>query len=221
METRSHFHAELDALKGRVSQLAALVDQARQKAMAAYFRQDMDAAQQVVEGDGPINDQTCAIEEDCLKLLALEQPVALDLRRIVGASRAVINLERLADEAVTIAEGSLAGPGLAGPLDGALEALAEHVGRMCLQTVIAFDADDLTAAMGVCRLNEQARGLAEEAMRRITDGLSQCQASPESSVRAILATRSLERMGAHAANVAETVVFVLKGATLSLQCQPH
>lgn len=221
MITRSHFHAALEALKVRVSHLAVQVDQARQTAMAAYLQQDMDAAQQVVEGDADINGQTCAIEEDCLKLLALEQPVALDLRRIVGASRAVINLERLADEAVTIAEGVLSGAGLPGPLDGPLEALAAQVGRLCSRVLTAFDADDVTAAMEVCRGNERARDLAEAAMRHITDVLARCQASPEATVRAILTARCLERMGAYAANVAETVVFVLKGATLSQRCQPH
>jgi phosphate transport system protein len=221
METRSHFHAELDALKERVSRLATLVEQSRQDATAAYFEQNMEAAQRVVGGDAAINDQTCVIEEDCLKLLALEQPVALDLRRIVGYSRAVINLERLADEAVTISEGVLTGAGLPGSLDGALKALADQVGRMYARTMAAFADDDLVAAMDVCRLNDQARTLAEAAMRHITDVLAKSQASPEATVRGILAARSLERMGAHAANVAETVVFVLEGATRSQQCQPR
>lgn len=221
METRSHFHAELDALKDRVSHLAALVEQSRREAMAAYFDQDMEAAQRVVEGDVAINDRTCGIEEDCLKLLALEQPVALDLRRIVGYSRAVINLERLGDEVVTVAEGALVGGGLPGAPDSALRALADHVGRMCARTMAAFDEDDVAAAMDVCRQNGQARELAEAAMRHITEVLDSRHASPEATVRAILAARSFERIGAHAANVAETVVFVLKGATLSQQCQPH
>lgn len=221
METRSHFHAELDALKDRVSQLAALVEESRREAMAAYFGQDMDAAQRVVEGDALINDRTCGIEEDCLKLLALEQPVALDLRRIVGYARAVINLERLADEAVTIAEGALSGAGLPGSLDGALKSLAEQVGRMYARTLTALAADDMAAAMEVCRDNEQARELAETAMRHLTEVVSRSETAPESSVRAILTARSLERIGAYAANVAETVVFVIQGATLSQKCQPH
>ena len=86
----------------------------------------MEAARQVVDGDGRINEQTCAIDEACLKLLALEQPVALDLRRIVGYARAVINFERLGDEAVTIAEAVLSGAGLPGSPDSALRTLAEH-----------------------------------------------------------------------------------------------
>jgi phosphate transport system protein len=221
METRSHFHAELEALKGRVSHLAALVDQARQEAMTAYFDQNMDAAQRVVEGDGTINEQTCDIDEDCLKLLALEQPVALDLRRIVGYARAVINLERLADEAVTIAEGALSGAGLHDPTDTSLKALADHVGHMFSSTRTALEADDVAAAMEVCRLNELASGLAEKAMRQVTDMLTRCQSSAEATVRAILTARSLERMGAHAANIAETVVFIIQGATLSQQCQAH
>jgi len=221
METRSHFHAELDTVKSRVAHLAALVETARRDAVAAYFEQDMDAAKRVLAGDGAINDQTCCIEEDCLKMLALEQPMALDLRRIVGYSRAVINLERLGDEAVAVAEGALAGGGRIGPPEAGLKVLAEHVGRMCVQTANAFNADDVEAAMDVCRCNKQARELAEAAMRHITGILSRQEASPEVTVRAILTARSLERIGAHAANVAETVVFVIKGATISQRCQPQ
>ena len=127
METRSHFHAELDALKGRVVALFSLVEASRQGALAAYLRQDLVVARQVIEADKAINQQTCDIDESCLRLLALEQPVALDLRRIVGYARAVINLERLADEAVKVAEGALTGAGLPGDCDRSLETLAEHV----------------------------------------------------------------------------------------------
>ena len=221
METRSHFHAELDALKDQVTALASLVERSRQDAMTAYFDQDMDLARRVVAGDKVINDQTCAIDEACLKLLALEQPVALDLRRIVGYARAVINFERLADEAVTVAEGALSGAGLPGPSDAALRALAEHVEAMSATTVAAFDGDDLDEAMTVCRHDEKARQLAVAAMRQVTDVLARGLASPEATVRAILAARSFERMAAHAANIAETVVFIVKGATLSQKCQPR
>lgn len=221
METRSHFHAELDALKDEVSHLATLVEAARQQAVAAYFDQNMEAARRVVDGDGRINEQTCAIDEACLKLLALEQPVALDLRRIVGYARAVINFERLGDEAVTIAEGALSGAGLSGAADASLRALADHVASMTATTAAAFDADDALQAVDVCRQDTKARELAVAALRRITDTLAQCQASPEATVQAILAARSLERMAAHAANIAETVVFILEGATMSQKCQPR
>lgn len=220
METRSHFHAELDALKGRVTHLAAMVQQASQDAVTAYFDQDKTVAANVTNGERTINEQACDIDEACLKLLALEQPVALDLRRIVGYSRAVINMERLGDESVNIADGVLAGTGLPGPSDTALRTLAEHVVRMCAATTAAFEADDVPQAMAVCRLDETARELAEAAMHHITDELSQSLASPEATVGAILAARSFERMAAHAANIAETVVFVIKGTALSKQCQP-
>jgi len=220
METRSHFHAELDALKGRVTHLAALVRQAGQDAVTAYFKQDRDVARRVTDGERTVNEEACDIDEACLKLLALEQPVALDLRRIVGYSRAVINLERLGDESVNIVAGVLAGTGLPGPCDTALRNLGEHVVRMCTATVAAFEADDVPQAMAVCRLDETARELAEAAMRHITEELSRCLASPEATVGAILAARSFERMAAHAANIAETVVFIVKGTALSKQCQP-
>ncbi|EHJ46666.1 phosphate uptake regulator, PhoU [Solidesulfovibrio carbinoliphilus subsp. oakridgensis] len=221
METRSHFHAELDALKQRVIGLSERVEASRQGALAAYLRHDLDVARQVIEADKDINRETCDIDEACLRLLALEQPVALDLRRIVGYARMVINLERLADEAVSVAEGALTGVGLPGACDQALGDLAEHAGRMYNLAAHAFAADDLDGAMEVCRLDEKARELAVAAMRCITEALSQCQAAPEASVRAILAARSFERMGGHAANIGEILVFILRGVMLSQQCQPR
>jgi len=220
METRSHFHAELEALKGRVIQLFDHVEAARQGAVAAYLRHDLVVARQVIEGDRIINQQTCDIDEACLRLLALEQPVALDLRRIVGYARAVINLERLADEAVNIAEGALSGVGLPGDCDEMLEALATHAGRMYSRVSEAFAADDLDGAMEVCRLDETAREIAVSATRCITEALSHSQATPETSVRAILAVRSFERMAGHASNIAEVLVFIVKGVLLSQRCQP-
>ncbi|MHC1789576.1 phosphate signaling complex protein PhoU [Solidesulfovibrio sp.] len=221
METRSHFHAELDALKGRVIALCRLAETASQAAVAAWRSDDQAKARQVIEADRAINQQTCDIDDACLKLLALEQPVALDLRCIVGYARAVINLERLADEAVNIAEGVLAGPGLPGDCAGPLTALSEHVAGMYDRAVRAFVADDVDAAMDVCRLDEQARELVVSAMRCITEALSQCHAAPDAGVRAILACRSFERMAAHAANIAEILVFIVKGVSISQKCQPR
>ncbi|WP_300164907.1 phosphate signaling complex protein PhoU [Solidesulfovibrio sp.] len=221
MEPRSHFHAELEALKARVVALFQCVETSRQGAVAAYLQNDGAVARQIMEADKGINQQACDLDETCLRLLALEQPVALDLRRIVGYARASINLERLADEAVGVAESALNGPGLPGDCDKSLEALAAHTAHMFGLVTQAFVADDLNQAMEVCRLDEQARELATAAMRCITEALSQCHAQPEASVRAILAARCFERMGGYAANLAEVVVFILKGATLSQQCQPR
>ena len=221
METRSHFHAELEALKGRIIHLADLAETSRRGAVSAYLEHDLALARQVIEADRAINQETCDIDEACLRLLALEQPVALDLRRIVGYARAVINLERLADEAVNIAEGVLTGAGLPGDCDKSLETLATHVGRMYALASKAFIADDIDGAMEVCRLDEKARELVVDAMRCITGALANCQASPEDSVRAILAARSFERIAAHTSNLAEIIVFIVKGVVLSQKCQPR
>ncbi len=221
METRSHFHAELDALKGRVMELIQHVEASRQGAEEAYLRHDIEIARRVIEADRLINKQTCDIDEACLQMLALEQPMALDLRRIVGYARAVINLERLADEAVVVAEGALAGVGLPGDCDKILASLAEHAGRMFGLASRAFIDDSVEAALEVCRMDEKAREMAVTSMRCISESLSRCNAAPEDSVRAILAARCFERMGGYAANIAEVVVFILKGATLSQQCHPR
>lgn len=221
METRAHFHAELDALKGRVIALFEQVEMARQGATNAYLQHDVAAARTVIDGDKEINQKTCDIDEACLRLLALEQPVALDLRCIVGYARMVINLERLADEAVVVAEGALTGAGVPGESDKALEELAVHAAYMLSLSSRAFATDNTDDALEVCHIEERGRELVIAAMRAISEALSQCQAAPEASVRAILAARCFERMCGYAANLAETVVFILRGATLSQQCQPR
>ena len=221
METRAHFHAELDALKGRVIALAELVEAARKGAVAAYMKYDALEARRVIDGDREINKQTCDIDEACLRMLALEQPVALDLRRIVGYARMVINLERLADEAVVVAEGALSGVGLPGDCDVNLESLSSQAARMFALASGAFSKDSVDEALEVCHMEEKSREMLVTTMRCITEGLSNSHVAPEASVRAILAARCLERMCGYAANIAETVVFILKGATLSQQCQPR
>lgn len=221
METRSRFHAELEALKGNVVALFGLVETARRNAVSAYIQCDQAMAMQVVEADRDINQLTINIEESCLKLLALEQPVALDLRRIVGYSRVAINLERLADEAVKIAEGARTDARLPGYSDSALTELSRHAASMFALAAKAFAEDDVDAAFAVYRVDARARELAVAALRAITEALADCSATPEAGVRAILACRSFERMAGHAFNIAEAVVFIVKGVLFSQQCQPR
>ena len=208
-------------LKVDVLHMMHLAQDAVRKAVASLLDHNAALAREVIDADREINDYECRVDSESLKILALHHPVAKDLRFIVGSMRMLVNIERLGDEAVNIAEGALAGAGLPGECDCALMELSDHVAGMLALASRAFVEDDVDAAMDVCRLDERARELAVAAMRCITQALSQCQASPEDGVRAILACRSFERMAAHAANIAEILVFIVKGVVLSQKCQPR
>ena len=208
-------------LKVDVLHMMHLAQDAVQKAVASLLDHNAAQAREVIDADREINDYECRVDSESLKILALHHPVAKDLRFIVGFMRMLVNIERLGDEAVNIAEGALVGAGLPGDCDGALMELSDHVAGMLALASRAFVEDDVDAAMDVCRLDERARELAVAAMRCITEALSRCLAAPEDGVRAILACRSFERMAGHAANLGEILVFIVKGVILSQKCQPR
>ncbi|MGD8530580.1 MAG: PhoU domain-containing protein, partial [Syntrophobacterales bacterium] len=107
MEIRRRFSQELEDLKLEVLRMAALTENALNKSLQGLFERDSDMAEEVVEGDQEIDLLEVEIDRRCLRMLALDQPMARDLRFIIGCMRVCINLERIADQAVNIAERAL------------------------------------------------------------------------------------------------------------------
>src|SRR5688500_8746054 len=106
MEPR-HFEVELQALKNRLLGMGALVEERVHQAMQALMERRIDAAEQIVAGDSEVNDMQIEIDDRCLKLLALQNPMASDLRLITAAMKINADLERIGDQAVNIAENAV------------------------------------------------------------------------------------------------------------------
>ncbi|QLA17887.1 phosphate signaling complex protein PhoU [Desulfolutivibrio sulfoxidireducens] len=224
MDGRSHFHAELEIFTEKLLRMAALSRKAFGDAMRAFSGRDIALAKAVIDRDVEINRLECDLDEFCLRLLALEQPVALDLRRIVGGMRMIIDLERVGDEALHIAERAIFLAQLpAAPLPPHLDELAFRAEEMLDKALAAFQAGDADLAQEVCRMDADIGDLN---VRVIKDalGLAEVEScSPKSLERAIhevIAARSLERIGDKAANIAEATIFIVKGVSVKHHCRP-
>ncbi len=207
-----HLQRDLDYLQRDLIALAASVEEALHKAIRSLEERQPTLAYEVIDGDRFIDAEENLIEEECLKLLALHQPVAVDLRRITAALKINAELERMADLAEDIAERAIAltkSPPL--PMPDDLRRMTDLTTSMVRQSLDAFVNLDARLARSVCRLDDQV----DEFNRKIIDDLIRTmQSSPEMvepGLSFFSATRHLERIADHATNIAEDVVYLVEG----------
>lgn len=215
MEQRAHFSKKLEDLKVMVLRMAALSESAIHKAIRAYLENDADLAESVIVGDEVINDMEDEIDKFSLELLALDQPMAVDLRTIVGAQRITVNLERLGDEAVNLAHRAIflsTRPPM--PHNPKMEDLANTVKAMLSEALKAYVDDDVNLAGQVCRMDDKADDLTIAILRQMVSDMVAESRIVERGVHAIIGARHLERVGDLSTNVAETVVFVVEGTNI-------
>ena len=221
MEIRKRFSQEMDDLKLEVLRMAALTENALTKALRAFFERDSDMAEEVVGADEEIDLLEVDIDKRCLRLLALEQPMAKDLRFIIGSMRVCINLERIADQAVNIAERALylnQRPAL--PHQPLMEQLAVTSVDMFKKAVSSFNTGNTQQASEVCHMDDAADELNLKILRHFVDYMVAEVRAVERAVYSIIVSRCLERCGDHATNVAEAVVFIVEGVEIKHHCEP-
>ncbi|MBG0775126.1 MAG: phosphate signaling complex protein PhoU [Desulfovibrionaceae bacterium] len=215
----NHFQKEIEELRLKVLEMAAYTEKALVQANQAYAERDTDLAQQVIDNDYAINSLECDIDNLSLKLLALAQPVAQDLRIIVGIMRLIVNLERIGDEAVNIAERSLIlahRPPLS--YNPTLEELAKVSLEMLRNALTAFKDEDTDAAQRVCDMDARADELDVSVIKKLIDHMLKESPAIERSVHTILISRSLERIADLSTNIAECVIFIVKGVNIKHRC---
>jgi phosphate transport system protein len=214
------FHRELGALKDKLLELARLAQEAIDQSVAAFFTPDPDLANQVIKGDGAINRLEEFIDSECIRLIALYQPVAIDLRQLMAIDHIIEELERIGDSATNIAEEVLAlehrPPGKAHPQ---LKEMVQAVQEMVRQSLQAFLERDGQLARQVCK----ADNIVDEMDRDIiADLLQEMAAAPDTILEGqsqINVVRNLERVGDHATNIAEQVVYMVEGESIRHRCQ--
>ncbi|XXJ18212.1 phosphate signaling complex protein PhoU [Desulfovibrio caledoniensis] len=220
MEQRAHFSKKLEDLKVMVLRMAALSESAVHKAVRAYLENDADLAEEVIVGDEAINEMEDEIDNFSLELLALDQPMAVDLRTIVGAQRITVNLERLGDEAVNLAHRAIflsTRPPM--PHNPKMEDLANTVKKMLSEALKAYVDDDVSLAGQICRMDDKADDLTIAILRQMVSDMVAESRIVERGVHAIIGARHLERVGDLATNVAETVVFIVEGTSMKHNCR--
>ena len=208
MET--HFQKELQELKESLLKMAGFVEGAISDAVQSLVKRDSDLAQKTFEGEDKINDMELAIDDSCLKLLALRQPVAADLRFITSAMKIVTDLERMGDQAVNIAERAISlnqEPQLKPYID--IPRMAEIVQSMVKDVLDAFVNRNSALARSVCARDDIVDGLNDQVHREL---LTYMMSDPKTISRAVhlmIVSRCLERIADHATNVAEDVIFMV------------
>ncbi|MEZ7197087.1 phosphate signaling complex protein PhoU [Pseudodesulfovibrio karagichevae] len=220
MEQRAHFSKKLEDLKVMVLRMAALSESAVHKAIRAYLENDADLAEAVIVGDEAINEMEDEIDNFSLELLALDQPMAVDLRTIVGAQRITVNLERLGDEAVNLAHRAIflsTRPPM--PHNPKMEDLANTVKKMLSEALKAYIDDDVSLAGQICRMDDKADDLTIAILRQMVADMVAESRIVERGVHAIIGARHLERVGDLSTNVAETVVFIVEGTSMKHNCR--
>ncbi|WP_419785844.1 phosphate signaling complex protein PhoU [Pseudodesulfovibrio sp.] len=220
MEQRAHFSKKLEDLKVKVLRMAALSETAVHKAIKAFLENDADLAEEVIVGDSAINKMEDDLDNFSLELLALDQPMAVDLRTIIGGQRITVNLERLGDEAVNLAHRALflsTRPPL--PHNPRMESLASTARTMLSNAFKAYVDEDINLATQVCRMDDRADDLNIAILRQFVADMVTESRIVERGVHAIIAARHLERIADLATNVAESVVFIVEGTSMKHNCK--
>jgi phosphate transport system protein len=210
---RIKFQQNLDDLKERLLVMAGLVEQAIQRAIESYSTRDLSLCELVMRSEPAINRMEREIDQAALDLLAMEQPMAVDLRFIIAVIRINSDLERVGDQAVNIANrvqemGAFANVEL--PVDiPKLAHLAAAMVRKALQAFIEGDAD---FAQNVLLLDDQVDEMNADAFRSLSALIVQRPEMTPQALNALIISRNLERVGDHATNIAEDVIFWVRGA---------
>ena len=203
-----------------ILQMAALSERALEKSIRAILERDMQLADEVVEGDQAINMLEVNIDKQSLRLLALDQPMARDLRFIVGCMRIAVELERTGDQAVNIAQRAQflsSQPPL--PPNPALEQLGQIALDMFRTVIHAFVNENSEEAMEVCQMDDEADDMNVRVLKDLLEYMVQELPAVERSVQTIIAARCLERVADQATNIAESVIFINKGVNIKHHCQ--
>lgn len=213
METREpvrHFQEELDQLKARLLAMGGLAEERVRVAVAGLVRRDPDQLDGVLRGDEPINQLHVEIDGRAFTLLALHQPMASDLRVIVSAIKINGDLERVGDMAVNIAQAAhryLALPPVKPLLD--LPRMAEIAQGMLRDALDSFVKKDLALAQSVLDWDDMLDELKTQIFRELLTYMLEDPTKIEASLALILVSRHLERIGDHATNIAEDIIFMV------------
>ncbi len=209
---RIKFHQSLDDLKERLLVMAGMAEQAIQRSIEAYTTRDPNLCELVFRSEPAINRLEREIDQMALDLLAMEQPMAIDLRFILSVIRINADLERVGDQAVNIAVrvremGAFANIDL--PVDiPKLASLASAMVRKALQAFIEADAE---LARSVLTLDDQVDEMNDAAFYSLSNLIKENPALTPQSLNALIISRNLERVGDHATNIAEDVIFWVRG----------
>jgi phosphate transport system protein len=207
-----HLERDLENLQRDILTQAGAVEEAIHKAIRALQERNIQLAQQVIDGDSEIDEEENHVEEECLKILALHQPVAVDLRRTASALLINVDLERMADLAEDIAERAVSLARLPPiPIPEKLQRMTDLTTSMVRQSLDAFVNIDARLARLVCRLDDEVDRYNDAIILELIRLMRGSPEMVEPGLSLFSATRHLERIADHATNIAEDVIYLVEG----------
>jgi len=211
--TRTRFHEGLDELKDRLLRMAGMAEQSITRAVRAFETRDRAECERVFESEAAINTVESEIDELALDLLAMQQPMAVDLRFILAVIKINADLERVGDQAVNIAErvkGLVRLPPVDLPID--IPKMAETAGSMIRLSLEAFVLGDAALAERVLTMDDTVDQMNHEIANAMIEQVKKAPETAEQAIDALIIARNLERVGDHATNIAEDIIFWVRGA---------
>lgn len=209
---RSRFDHQMQVLNNDLIEMGALIEAAIASSIKALKEQDIDLARQVVQDDAVINRKERDIEALCLRLLLQQQPVARDLRLISAALKMITDMERIGDQAADIAEISVflsEQPHIAEMND--IPRMGEATAKMVTQAIDAFVEKNLDLALSVIAYDDVVDDLFNQIKLELIELIRDNHDAAQQALDLMMITKYLERIGDHAVNVAEWVVFSITG----------
>ncbi len=215
LEAHRHFHDELSQVKIRLLTMSGEAEAALGLAVDALLERDAGKAQQVIEGDKVIDRMEIEIEEMCINLLALQQPMAKDLRMLTSALKISNDLERVGDHAVNIAVSAkqLAKSRAIAPEPEIIE-MARQAREMLSDALEAFIRGDAAAGREICKRDDRVDSLHKSVFRILLTYMMEDPHIIGTGMELFLVSRNLERVADLATNVAEDVVFLVEGVSI-------
>ncbi len=209
---RSKFDHQMQVLNNELIEMGALVEEAIASAIKALKEQDTELAQKVVSADQAINQKERDIEAMCLRLLLQQQPAARNLRLISAALKMITDMERIGDQAADIAEISvfLADKPHVTELVH-IPRMGEATAKMVTQAIDAFVEKNLNLALEVVAYDDVVDNLFSQIKQELIDLIRNDREAAQQALDLMIITKYLERIGDHAVNVAEWVVFSITG----------
>jgi phosphate transport system protein len=207
-----HFRKELETIKKRVLTLGSMVEDLVHDSVKAVDRIDADLADQIIKKDSEIDETEVDIEEECLKVLALHQPVAVDLRFIIAVIKINNELERIGDQAVNIAQRvQVIAKRPKPPFRFDYSDMGEKAQKMLRMSLDALVNLDVDLAYRVITMDDEVDRIKSDAYDKIKQAIQDLPERVGYYINLLLISRHLERLADHATNIAEEVIYLVEG----------
>ncbi|MGB1403915.1 MAG: phosphate signaling complex protein PhoU [Porticoccaceae bacterium] len=215
----TQFDDELEEIRTRLMEMGGKVEQQLQNAIRAVSEADSKLAEEVIAEEQRVDDMEVDIDEACILIIARRQPAASDLRLVMMVTKAVNDLERIGDEAKKIANHAVILAEQGGTSEGYTEVrhLGQSVSSMLANALDAFARFDVDAAMRTLEEDKQIDLDYKTALRELVTYMMEDPRSITRAINILWVVRSLERIGDHAKNLCEQIVFVVKGKDIRHQ----